>query len=960
MTNNSKTRVIITLFFFSGISGLVYEVVWARLLALIFGSTVYATATILVAYMAGLSIGSYFGGRLTDRLKNPVKFFGICELGIGFFALIFPLLFKLVSSLYIDVYNIFLPSRFLFTILRFIIISCILLIPTSLMGATLPALSKGLIGKRNRTGNFTGFLYALNTAGAVCGVILSAFIGIEKFGLRNTAYSAAFVNITIAFIVLFALNIKSLPPGGRAVGVPDGRFRPASFYAKFTLPVYAVSGFCALALEVLWTRELIFFLGIDSYAFGTMLSVFLFGIGLGSLIISRYLERIKNPFLLLGIFELCIGFTTLINFILIPGLYQYKQSLYANIGRNMFSFVFSGYIITLALMSVPTFFMGGAFPLAVRVYSENTKKIGHAVGKIYSFNTMGSILGSLLVGFLFIPLLGISNSFKVIISINIFIGIVILLLVNYRNKILKVIPALFALFAVAAFIVLRFEKPLVSYSYIMDDPENKLLHYSEDAYASVSVVEIPGVGRRLYVDSGLAADTSRFDMPSHKMIVHVPLLIQENPEKALVIGFGMGETSYSITTHGVQVDAVEISRGAIDANEYFQDVNHNILQNPLFHLTIGDGRNFLLTTGEKYDLISVGIIHPGISSNSAGFYGLDFYKLCSKILTENGIISQWVPTHGLSVQAFKTVIKTFIAVFPHSTLWFKYTDNFVILLGSKKPFSVDYRNFIAKYNKEEVRKDLATVDMTDPTVLLDSFWMGEKELAGFAGDAVTTSDNFPVLEFMSIKSINNNGLENIEALADKHERVMEYLTNIPDKDELEEELNTIYQSTWHQIQGQIFIKKFLFEKAILEFKKAIEIYPYDKNTEFLLDHTEEIYFNGLLIKAEDQFKNNNITEALAMYKRAVSLRPKSAVVHNLLGTCYSRIGDNKKAIGSIRAALVYDPDNFQYHFNLASLLAEAGDYYSSKKELETVLRLNPGFKKAEDALLNLNEFLKAE
>ena len=273
---------------------------------------------------------------------------------------------------------------------------------------------------------------------------------------------------------------------------------------------------------------------------------------------------------------------------------------------------------------------------------------------------------------------------------------------------------------------------------------------------------------------------------------------------------------------------------------------------------------------------------------------------------------------------------------------------------------MDYRNFIAKYNKEEVRKDLATVDMTDPLVLLDSFWMGEKELAGFAGDAVTTSDNFPVLEFMSIKSINNNGLENIEAIADKHERVMEYLTNIPDKDELEEELNTIYQSTWHQIQGQIFIKKFLFEKAIFEFKKAIEIYPYDKNTEFLLDHTEEIYFNGLLIKAEDQFKNNNITEALAMYKRAVSLRPKSAVVHNLLGTCYSRIGDNKKAIGSIRAALVYDPDNFQYHFNLASLLAGAGDYYSSKKELETVLRLNPGFKKAEDALLRLNEFLKAK
>ena len=141
------------------------------------------------------------------------------------------------------------------------------------------------------------------------------------------------------------------------------------------------------------------------------------------------------------------------------------------------------------------------------------------------------------------------------------------------------------------------------FSYIMDDSDSTLLHYSEDAYASVSVIDIPGVGRRLYVDSGLAADTSRFDMPSHKMIVHVPLLIMDNPQNALVIGFGMGETSHSITTHGVHVDAVEISQGAIDANHYFLDVNHDILNNKLFTLTIDDGRNYLLTHDEKYDLI---------------------------------------------------------------------------------------------------------------------------------------------------------------------------------------------------------------------------------------------------------------------------------------------------------------------------------------------------------------------
>ena len=962
--NSRKSYIIAALFFFSGISGLIYEVVWARLLAIVFGSTVYATSTILVAYMAGLSIGSYFGGRLADRLKNPVKFFGFCEFGIGAFALIFPILFTLVNAFYVDIFTIFFPSgfslRFLFTFIRFIIISCLLLIPTSLMGATLPALCRGLFGESNRTRDLPGFLYALNTAGAVCGVVFSAFVGIEKLGLRITSYTAASINIIIAFIVLFILNIKRLTDEDRAVNISGDRFRPSSINARITLIVYSISGFCALALEVLWTRELVFFLGVDTYAFGTMLSVFLLGIGLGSFVISRSLYKIKNPFLLLGIFEVCIGLTTLLNFIFIPKLYQYKQVIFANLGYNVFSSVFSGYAVTFALMIIPTLFMGGAFPLAVRVYSENTKKIGHSVGKIYSFNAMGSIMGSLLTGFLFVPLLGISSSFKVVISVNILIGVMILLLVNYRKIVFKIIPAAFAALIVVFILFFSFTKPLVMYSYIMEDPDVKLLYYSEDEYASVSVVEIPGVGRRLYVDSGLAADTSRFDMPSHKIIAHVPLLIQKKPENALVVGFGMGETSYSITTHGVRVEAVEISEGAVDANKYFLDVNHDILNNPLFHITIDDGRNFLLTNKKKYDLISVGIIHPGISSGSAGFYGLDFYKLCEGSLTENGIVSQWVPTHGLSLKAFKTIIKTFITVFPHSTLWFKYTDNFVILLGSKKPFSLDYQDFLEKFKKEEVLKDLETVDMADPVVVIDSFWMGEKGLARFVKDSGVTSDDHPVLEFMSLKSVNNIGAEIIEAISPEHEKITEYITNIEMDDKLEREFDTVYNATKHIVRGHIYKKKFLIEEAIFEFEKALEIYPDDKNAEFLLKHTREIYFNRLLIKAEELYKTKKITEALSLYKKAVSINPRSAMAHNLLGMCYSSIGSYGKAIISVGNAVANDPDNFQYHFNLASLFAQTGNYYGSKKELETTLKLNADFKKAQDALLRLNEFLESK
>ena len=957
MLYKNKYHTILTLFFFSGLTGLIYEAVWARFLSLIFGSTVYASSTILVAYMAGLSIGSFFGGRAVERMRNPVRFYGICELGIGLCAVILPIIFVQMNGLSRFIHTVLSPSRVLYTMLRFIIVTCLLLIPTSLMGATLPSLSKGLSGDKRRAGSSIGYLYTINTMGAVCGVLVATFMSIEKLGLRYSSFFAALVNIAIGSAILFLMDTRDYSTKTREVDTNLDTLRRLPFNARLVLLVYAISGFCALSLEVLWTRELVFFLGTGTYAFGTMLSVFLLGIGLGSLIISRLLQKIERPLLLLGILEVCIGVTTLLNFILIPKLYSYKQDLFSNLGQNLFSFVLSGYAVTIGLMIIPTLFMGGAFPLAVQVYSGESKKIGQSVGKIYAFNTIGSILGALLTGFLFIPLIGIAPSFKMIIIINILIGGAVLFFSNFKYIFVKYITVGLIPLIIATLLFLPFDQPLVLYSYIMNDPDNRLLHYAEDAYASVSVIDIPGTGRRLYVDSGLAADTSRFDMPSHKMIVHVPLLLMDNPKKALVVGFGMGETSHSITTHGVQVDAVEISRGAVEANHYFKDVNRDILNNKLFNITIDDGRNYLLTHDGKYDLISVGIIHPGISSNSAGFYGIDFYELCRQRLTDTGIISQWVPTHGLSLEAFKVIISTFLQVFPHASLWFKYTDNFVILLGSKTPVAIDFVLFLKGMDRDGVMDDLATVDMTNPLVILDSFWMDEKSLAEFAAGAGITSDDRPRLEFMSVRSVNDIGIDTVEALKGSHQRVTDYLTNIRNRKQVAAELSTIYEATEHLIQGQIYYKKYLFDESIAELRKSLDIYPDDDNTRYLLDYTTQTYRNKLLIRAEESYKEGMIPEALGLYMKAAEIKPDSAETHNFIGMCYSKLGDYSSAIRAVEKALLHDPDNYQYHFNLASLFALTANYDESRAELEKTLQLNPDSVRAREALQQLNEFL---
>ena len=968
MFRKTNPKLLLYLIFFaSGISGLVYEVVWARMLNVVFGSTVYATTTILVAYMGGLSIGSYFGGRKVDNVKNSLSFYAFCELFIGAFALVFPFLLSFTTNLYISIYHTLELSRAIFVFIRFIMVISVLLIPTTLMGMTLPAISKSLVNSKDKAGFYTGLLYAFNTLGAVGGVIFSAYFGIEKFGLNVTTYIAAFINILIFIYVYIFFKMTYVKYAGPEIKNKVQKtiegIKNISQNSDATIAViaYAISGFCALSLEILWTRELVFLIGMDTYAFGTILSIFLLGIGIGSLLITQTIQKIKNLVVTLAILEFGIGFATLLNFILIPHLYVYKQNFYAGTGASVFGFVLSGFLITIFLMIIPTILMGAVFPIAVQLYIGKKRRVGSGVGTIYSLNTLGSILGSLITGFLLIPLIGVINSFKVIVFINILLGIGILWFSTKAKNYLKYLSFIFPIFLVLIFIKIPINKALVMYSYIMKNPKNKLLYYSEDAYAAVSVVDIVNTGRRLYVDSGLAADTSRFDMPSHKLIVHVPLLIQKNPKNALVIGFGMGETSYSITTYGVKVDAVEISKGEIKANKYFYDVNHHILNNPLLNLTIDDGRNYLLTHNKKYDLISVGIIHPGISANSASFYGEDFYKQCLSRLTSNGIISQWVPTHGLSLKAFKVIIKTFVDVFPYSTMWFKYTDNFVILLGSKRPFKIDYNNYINKFKNPKIFNDLKTVGMTDPLVLLDSLWMDQEGLKKYSSgsDITITSDNNPVLEFLAARSIRENGLKIIESISNLHVKANEFLTDIGParKKEIVKRLNIIRKATEHIVQGHIYKKKNMLDKSVDEFEIALGIYPSDANANFLLKHTSKILYNKLLVEAENFYKTNKIDNAIEIYKKAIAIEPDNAIAYNFMGICYLKKRDARNAFFSFLSAIHNDPNNYEYHFNLASLFAMTGHYEESRIELEKTLKLNPDFDNAKKALAQINKIL---
>ncbi|MDD3604754.1 MAG: fused MFS/spermidine synthase, partial [Kiritimatiellae bacterium] len=286
------------LFFLSGFSALIYELLWLRQLGLIFGNSVYATATVLAAYMAGLGFGAWWFGRRVETVRSPVRLFGWLVFGTGLYALLVPLLFRLLSITHVLAYRGISDSALVLIPLRFVLAAVIMIIPTALMGGTLPALVRGVPRTRRDFGSSLSLLYGLNTLGAVAGLLASGFFFIPAWGLRGTNLFAVACNVAVG-LAAFGLAAKLPPPEetpleAAADGSPAAAFPPA----RISLLATALSGFLALALEVVWFRTLVLVFGSTTYSFCAMLSVFLLGLAAGSLVFSRLIDRTRRPMLL--------------------------------------------------------------------------------------------------------------------------------------------------------------------------------------------------------------------------------------------------------------------------------------------------------------------------------------------------------------------------------------------------------------------------------------------------------------------------------------------------------------------------------------------------------------------------------------------------------------------------------------------------------------------------------------
>ncbi|MFQ6044038.1 MAG: tetratricopeptide repeat protein, partial [Candidatus Poribacteria bacterium] len=509
---------------------------------------------------------------------------------------------------------------------------------------------------------------------------------------------------------------------------------------------------------------------------------------------------------------------------------------------------------------------------------------------------------------------------------------------NRRFRLSGIISA--ALIIIFSNLFMPTDKPIVLKSAIfkIQNPGGKLLSYEEGVDASVTaIVDADGV-RRLYVDTNQAAEDSRWDSPSHRVIAHLPLLLHPRPKRALIVGFGMGVTSYSATQHGVTVDAVEISPGVVNANRYFTHVNGDVLKNPLVNLTIDDGRNYILTTENRYDMISTGIIHPLVSSGSSSIYSKDFYELCKRILTEDGIMCQWVPLHRLPEEYYKMIIRTFVKVFPHTTLWYKFTPDFSILIGTPKRLRIDFDNFIARAQIPSIRKGLAHDDL-DGMSLLDSFMMSEETVRKYVGDGPIHTDDRPRLEFFGAIPPDTTS-QNIRSMVRFRESVKPFLINVGGTPEeavaIGKRLDKYFQATQYLIEGQIEYAEGRFENAVDKFNTALNLNPDDKTIEYNLNVAA-----GLAREEIDEQMADIEKQLLSSLKE----NPRSADTHRNLGIIYQSQGKINKAIDSFKTSLKYNPRQPEIYLALGALYETKGlidesiDAY--KKVIESEPKLEP-------------------
>ena len=767
------------LFFLSGATGLVYELLWVRVLYQSFGSTIQSVTTVVAAYMGGLGLGAWLFGRITDRSPRPAALYGKLEIAIGVFGIISPLVLGLAHWIYLGTAGALALGSAASVALRFGLAALVLLIPTTLMGGTLPVLTRALMGDdRGLLKPSLGRLYGLNTLGAMIGTALAGFVLIELVGVRASLWTTAAINLAIGAAAIVLGREQSLADPRRKPGEGQGLPTPRDHLHNLALILLALTAFASLLDEIAWTRVLIMVVGGSTYAFTLILLVFLLGIGLGSIIVARRsaprLDTAVNAALAQGI----TGIGAALLFVFFGFLPSYIIAVFQIADLSAAARLFLMGVAVGAVVLIPAIGMGMTFPLLTDLTAREREARGADVGAAYALNTLGSILGAVLTGFVLIVALGTQTTLRLGLIVNGIAALALAVLASrgiaegsaedrrIRARVLTTggLGTVALLAAVAApgwstrlidlgpTIYARQPMDQAARRRFLEHRGVRQLAFREGPNATVSVWE-GETGRSLRVNGKVDA-SDRGDMDTQIMIGLAPIIAHPGATSAFLIGQGTGVTTRVLASVPgmTRVKVVEIEPAVLAMDSLFHAVNDRVLSRPNVHVVVDDARSALQLDRERYDVIVSEPSNPWIAG-IATLYTPEFFRIAKARLADDGVFCQWIQLYQLPLPIVAGIVRSLHQVFPHVNVWFGGTADLVVL-ASSRPITYD-RTWLAQLigpggQLQALSREWLSID--GPDQYFGRQLLGDSGVARLIARATFGhSDDRPRLEFVAAR-----------------------------------------------------------------------------------------------------------------------------------------------------------------------------------------------------------------
>jgi spermidine synthase len=921
--------------FLSGFAGLVYEVCWIRRGSLVFGSTVLATSTVVAVFFLGLALGSWAAGRFGSRATNPLRVYAGIEVATAILGLASLATFESIDGLYGGAYRALAARPWALLGTRAALVAIVLLPAAVAMGATLPLVCARLAAGSRRAAGAAGGLYALNTLGAAIGCAMTGLLLIPRLGSRESIVIAAVANLAAAACAWIASRAPA------ETGTADAR-RPArppreSSGAR-SLPVpravvtglFFVTGLVALALEVLWTRYLALVLRTTVLTYTVSLTVVLVGIVIGSALASRLPERLLASARAFAVLQVVTA-------LYVIALVRMPPAWWQGLG--------GGLAVYFALLLPPAVCSGASFPLAVRLVLDRPEAIAYEVGRMTAVNIAGGIVGSLLMGFVGLPWLGLSASALATTALALAAGVVAWLIAAGRPR-----PRDLALAAVAVVAWLAIPRLLttrVPRDFMAD--EGTLVDFREGLVANVAVVRTRE-SLQLKIDRWWQGQSRK----THQiMAAHVPMLLHPGARRVLVVGAGTGQTASRFLLYPVErLDVVDIEPRVFELIRAHFDAGW--LADRRTRVLLDDGRNVVAHTDAVYDVISLELgqlFRPGI----AAFYTAEFYARAAARLAPGGLVCQFVPLPFLGVDQFRGIVGTFVDAFPNAVLWYNTSE--LLLIGSARdPIRLSDDRLRLLASDPAIRADLRYSPwggpaewLDQPRVFLAGFLCGPAALRELSRGAARDHDDRPALEYATrdADGVRLAAIPIVAELRRRLEPVESILEHAPPSDSLaairamrEADLDDIAASAWirqvgsrgsgmtpaqvrdrleralalnprsveaHRLMGDLELQARRFSEARAQYGAALAIDPESSSA-----------LRGF---AAWNFRQGRYDEARALYQRLIARWPEDAEAHHNLGSILGNAGDLAGAAAHFREALRWDPGLADARANLARIEA---------------------------------------